>query len=156
MAAAIAEAVAGLELLPADYSEVLEALEAASKLDKDNYKDFSKVEEAVKAVVEGLDITKQEEVDAYAQAIIEAILGLELKDEPADPETPVEPEEKPEEEDKPEANKPEVKPEVPGTEEAPEADDNVNTSDNTPVFGLFALMVAAAFGFVVSRKRKED
>lgn len=38
------------------------------------------------SVVEGLDITHQKEVDAMAQAILDAISGLEVK--PADTQTP--------------------------------------------------------------------
>ena len=47
---------------------------------KEDYKDFSEVEKAIAAVVKGLDITKQEEVDGYAKAIEEAISKLEVKE----------------------------------------------------------------------------
>lgn len=63
----------------ADYSKVDEAITKANALDKNLYKDFSKVEEAVKAVVRDLDITKQKEVDAMADAINTAIDALVKK-----------------------------------------------------------------------------
>src|SRR5699024_9232622 len=43
-------------------------------------KDFTSVEEAIEAVERGLDITKQSEVDAMAEAIHESIASLEYKD----------------------------------------------------------------------------
>lgn len=61
----------------ADYSKVEEAINTANKLNKEDYKDFSKVEEAIENVVYGKDITEQEEVDAYAKAINDAVAGLE-------------------------------------------------------------------------------
>lgn len=61
----------------ADYSKVEEAVKAANKLNKADYKDFSKVEAAIDGVVYGKDITEQETVDAYAKAINDAIAGLE-------------------------------------------------------------------------------
>lgn len=61
----------------ADYSKVEEAVKAANKLNKADYKDFSKVEAALDGVVYGKDITEQEKVDAYAKAINDAIAGLE-------------------------------------------------------------------------------
>lgn len=48
-------------------------------LNKDEYKDFSGVETAVKAVVRGKNITEQSEVDKMAKAIEDAIAALEKK-----------------------------------------------------------------------------
>jgi LPXTG-motif cell wall-anchored protein len=48
-------------------------------LKKDDYKDFSGVETAVKAVVRGKNITEQSEVDKMAKAIEDAIAALEKK-----------------------------------------------------------------------------
>ena len=53
---------------------------------KDDYKDFSAVESAVNAVVRGKNITKQDEVDAMAKAIEDALAALQYKD--ADKTTP--------------------------------------------------------------------
>ena len=64
--------------LDADYSAVDAAIEAANGLVKENYVDFSAVEAAIEAVVRGKDITAQEEVDAMAKAITDAIAALEL------------------------------------------------------------------------------
>ena len=64
----------------ADYTEVDKAIEKANKLNKDNYKDFSKVEDAINAVNRDKDITEQEVVNGYAKAINEAIDQLEYKD----------------------------------------------------------------------------
>ena len=65
--------------LPADYTKVDEAIAKANALNKDNYKDFSAVETAVKAVVRGKNITEQSEVDKMAKAIEDAIAALEKK-----------------------------------------------------------------------------
>ena len=62
--------------LPADYTKVDEAIAKANALNKDNYKNFSAVEDAVNAVVRGKNITEQDEVDAMAQAIEKAINDL--------------------------------------------------------------------------------
>ena len=66
--------------LPADYTKVDEAIAKANALNKDNYKDFSGVETAVKAVVRDKNITEQSEVDAMAKAIEDAIAALQYKD----------------------------------------------------------------------------
>lgn len=50
-AKAINEAIDQLEYKAADYTEVDKAIEKANKLNKDNYEDFSKVEDAIKTVV---------------------------------------------------------------------------------------------------------
>ena len=66
--------------LPADYTKVDEAIAKANALNKDNYKDFSGVEAAVKAVVRDKNITEQSEVDAMAKTIEDAIAALQYKD----------------------------------------------------------------------------
>ena len=66
--------------LPADYTKVDEAIAKANALNKDNYKDFTAVEAAVKAVVRDKNITEQSEVDAMAKAIEDAIAALQYKD----------------------------------------------------------------------------
>ena len=76
---AINEAIDQLEYKAADYTEVDKAIEKANKLNKDNYKDFSKVEDAINAVNRDKDITEQEVVNGYADAINEAIDQLEYK-----------------------------------------------------------------------------
>ena len=64
----------------ADYTDVDAAIKRANSLNKDNYKDFSKVEDAINAVNRDKDITEQEVVNGYAKAINEAIDHLEYKD----------------------------------------------------------------------------
>ena len=64
----------------ADYTKVDEAIKKANALKKDNYKDFTAVETAVKSVVRGKSITEQSEVDAMAKAIEDAIAALQYKD----------------------------------------------------------------------------
>ena len=64
----------------ADYSKVDAAIAKANALNKDDYKDFSAVEAAVRAVVRGKNITEQTEVDAMAKAIEDAISALQYKD----------------------------------------------------------------------------
>ena len=80
MAQAIEDAIAALQYKDADYTKVDEAIAKANALNKDNYKDFSAVEAAVKAVVRDKNITEQSEVDAMAKAIEDAIAALQYKD----------------------------------------------------------------------------
>jgi len=86
MAKAIEDAIAALQYKDADYTKVDAAISKANALKKDDYKDFSAVETAVKAVVRGKNITEQGEVDAMAKAIEDALAALQYKD--ADKTTP--------------------------------------------------------------------
>ena len=79
MAKAIEDAIAALQYKDADYSKVDEAITKASALNKNDYKDFTAVENAIKAVVRGKNITEQSEVDKMAKAIEDAIASLEKK-----------------------------------------------------------------------------
>ncbi|WP_417076564.1 hypothetical protein [Hominenteromicrobium sp.] len=74
--------------LPADYTKVDAAIAKANALEKDNYKDFSAVEAAINAVVRDKNITEQDEVDAMAQAIENAITALVEKPTEVPTETP--------------------------------------------------------------------
>ena len=76
---AIYAAIDALVYKTADYTKVDEAIAKAEALNKADYKDFSAVEKAIKAVKRDLDITKQAEVDAMAKAIEDAIAALEKK-----------------------------------------------------------------------------
>ena len=80
MAKAIEDAIAALVYKDADYTKVDAAIAKADALNKDDYKDFTAVENAVKAVVRGKDITEQSEVDAMAKAIEDALAALQYKD----------------------------------------------------------------------------
>lgn len=73
---AINKAIAQLKYKAADYTEVDKAIEKANKLNKDNYEDFTKVTAAINAVAPGKNITEQDEVDAMAKAINDAIDAL--------------------------------------------------------------------------------
>lgn len=75
----IEKAITGLKLKNADYSKVDEAIARAEALNKEEYVDYSKVEAAINSVKRGLDITKQDEVNAIAKAINNAIDSLEKK-----------------------------------------------------------------------------
>ena len=79
MAKAIEDAINALVYKDADYTKVDAAIDKAKALNKDNYKDFSGVEAAVKAVVRGKNITAQSEVDKMAKTIEDAIAALEKK-----------------------------------------------------------------------------
>ena len=79
MAKAIEDAIAALQYKDADYTKVDAAIAKANALNKNDYKDFSGVEAAVKAVVRGKNITEQSEVDKMAKAIEDAIAALEKK-----------------------------------------------------------------------------
>ena len=79
MAKAIEDAIAALQYKDADYTKVDAAIAKANALNKNDYKAFSGVETAVKAVVRGKNITEQSEVDKMAKAIEDAIAALEKK-----------------------------------------------------------------------------
>ena len=79
MAKAIEDAIAALQYKDADYTKVDAAIAKANGLNKDDYKDFTAVEAAVNAVVRDKNITEQNEVDAMAKAIEDAIAALEKK-----------------------------------------------------------------------------
>ena len=76
---AIEDAIAALQYKDADYTKVDAAIAKANALNKNDYKDFSGVETAVKAVVRGKNITEQSEVDKMAKTIEDAIAALEKK-----------------------------------------------------------------------------
>ena len=87
MAKSIEDAIADLKYKDADYTKVDAAIKKANALNKDDYKDFSGVKNAVKAVVRGKNITEQSEVDKMAKAIENAISALEKKPASAKPGT---------------------------------------------------------------------
>ena len=87
MAKAIEDAITALQYKDADYTRVDAAIARANALNKNDYKDFSGVECAIRAVARGKNITQQAEVDAMAKAIEDAIAALQYKD--ADKTTPV-------------------------------------------------------------------
>ena len=74
--------------LPADYTKVDAAIAKANALNKDAYTDFTAVETAINAVVRDKNITEQDEVDAMAQAIDNAITALVEKPTEAPTATP--------------------------------------------------------------------
>ena len=86
MAKAIEDAITALQYKDADYTRVDAAIARANALNKNDYKDFSGVECAIRAVARGKNITQQAEVDAMAKAIEDAIAALQYKD--ADKTTP--------------------------------------------------------------------
>ena len=79
MAKAIEDAINALVYKDADYAKVDATIAKANALNKNDYKDFSGVEAAVKAVVRGKNITAQSEVDKMAKTIEDAIAALEKK-----------------------------------------------------------------------------
>ena len=82
------QATANLVYKDADYSKVDQAIDEANKLNSKDYttESWNKLQDALDAVVRNLDITKQKQVDKMAENLLEAIKGLELKDQ--QPETP--------------------------------------------------------------------
>ena len=62
--------------IPADYTAVDAAIEKANALNENNYRNFSAVKAALDAVVRDKNITEQDEVDAMAKAIEDAINAL--------------------------------------------------------------------------------
>lgn len=75
-----AEAV-NIPVIKADYTKVEAAIAKANTLNRADYVSFYKVDEAINAVVYDLDDSKQEQVDAYAAAIEQAIAELQKKTE---------------------------------------------------------------------------
>ena len=88
MAQAIEDAIAALQYKDADYTKVDEAIAKANALNKDAYTNFTAVETAINAVVRDKNITEQDEVDAMAQAIENAITALVEKPTEVPTETP--------------------------------------------------------------------
>ena len=97
---AIINAINSLVYKSADYTEYNKAVEQAKSLNRDDYLDFSKVDEALAVDMSNKNIAEQAEVDAQTEAITDAINGLELKPvappvtnptEPCDPVKPTEP-----------------------------------------------------------------
>ncbi len=78
-----------IECPEADYSKVDEAIESANALNKDDYIDFSAVDEAISLIERGKNLLEQKQVDTMAYNINNAIANLVLKYEPK----PQEPEE---------------------------------------------------------------
>ena len=74
--------------LPADYTKVDEAIAKANALNRDAYTDFTAVETAINAVVRDKNITEQDEVDAMAKAIEDAMAALVEKPTEAPTATP--------------------------------------------------------------------
>ena len=88
MAQAIENAITALQYKDADYTKVDEAIAKANALNKDAYTDFTAVETAINAVVRDKNITEQDEVDAMAKAIEDAMAALVEKPTEAPTETP--------------------------------------------------------------------
>ena len=79
MAKAIEDAITALQYKDADYTRVDAAIARANALNKNDYKDFSGVECAIRAVARSKNITQQAEVDAMAKAIEDALAALQYK-----------------------------------------------------------------------------
>ena len=88
MAQAIENAITALQYKDADYTKVDEAIAKANALDKDAYTNFTAVESAINAVVRDKNITEQDEVDAMAKAIEDAMAALVEKPTEAPTATP--------------------------------------------------------------------
>lgn len=88
MAQAIENAITALQYKDADYTKVDAAIAKASALNRDAYTDFTAVEEAINAVVRDKNITEQDEVDAMAKAIEDAMAALVEKPTEAPTATP--------------------------------------------------------------------
>lgn len=75
----IETAVKNLKYLPADYSAVEREIEKARKIDRRFYSEISLIalDAAINSVNYNLDITRQQEVDAFASAIADAVSALQ-------------------------------------------------------------------------------
>lgn len=72
----IETALQNIEYLAADYTKVNTAIGKIETLDRDYWADFSGVDNAVNAINWNLGLNRQDEVDAYATAIYDAINQL--------------------------------------------------------------------------------
>ncbi len=144
---ALNESYKNLVLKRADYSKVDAAIAEAEKLNSKDYKDFSGVEKALKAVKRDLDITKQESVDQMAQNILDAIKELDKKEVISWTDI---------ESSKPVKPTPEVKPEIKPTE-TPEIDENKtpSTGNRIDYTFLFATLLVAGTAIVVLMKKRK-
>ena len=88
MAQAIENAITALQYKDADYTKVDEAIAKANALNRDAYTDFTAVETAINADVRDKNITEQDEVDAMAKAIEDAMAALVEKPTEAPTATP--------------------------------------------------------------------
>lgn len=72
-----------LQYKDADYTRVFEALNQANALNENKYtkESYGVLKQAMDAVIYGKKITEQQEVDAMAKNILDAIATLELKEE---------------------------------------------------------------------------
>ena len=80
MAKNIRNAIESLELKDAEYSSLLRTIKQARDINKYEYKNFDKVEEAINAVDYGKKMTEQHVVRAMEVAIENAIKNLQYKD----------------------------------------------------------------------------
>lgn len=135
---ALEDAVAALEYKPADYSRVEEAKEKAEALNKEEYKDFTRVEEAISQIDWDKNITEQSEVDAMAQAIEDAIAALEKIEEQDKPVT-----EEPGQ-DRPEAGDADQTDDASGRSEVSTVP---QTGDGSDIFVWLLIGIASGAGF---------
>lgn len=136
----------------ADYTEYNKAVEQAKSLNRDDYVDFSKVDEALAVDVSGKNITEQDVVDKQTKAILEAIDSLTEKPieppvtEPEEPTKPNQPEPSvPEETTKPDTSVDADTPSIPNT--------GTKESISCVAASLLLLSVCAYF---ISRKKKNQ
>lgn len=149
LARMLENAIAGLVYKNADYSKVDEAIAKANALSRDEYKDFSGVDAAINSVVRNKNITQQDEVDAMAQAIEDAIAALEKKEEiPVNPTEPTTPGDSGT---------------INGLTEHGSGEQGMNSpqtgdNSNTVIWVTVAILAAGAMmgTFVVARKRKSE
>ena len=150
----IKKTVADTPITEANYDRVDAAIAKAESLNKDDYKDFSAVEAAINAVVRGLDVSEQAQVDAMAEAIEEAIENLEkITDEtPISPENPGTPQQ-PTEPDREEENLPSQS----GNSENANENKPPHTSDATLMglyYAILSVSACALLGAITYGRKK--
>lgn len=79
MEAEIRDAIAKMELLPADYTKANVAKEYAATFNAENYRDFSAVTAALKNIDENLNCRQQDTLDEQVKAVYAALSALQLK-----------------------------------------------------------------------------
>ncbi len=79
MEAEIRDAIAKMELLPADYTKANVAKEYAATFNREEYRDFSAVDTALENINENLNCRQQDILDQQVANLYTALIGLKLK-----------------------------------------------------------------------------
>jgi putative alpha-N-acetylglucosaminidase len=159
MAKAINDAIDALVYKDADYSKVDEIISTIPKdLDKYTEASVKVLNDALNAIVRDLDITHQKEVDKMAENLLNAVKGLQLKNN--QPEIPGDKPEVPSDKPVIPGEKPEIpsgKPETPNNGEDNNKDEvKTGVQENNGIYMAGLLAAAVGAGYMVNRKKRKS